>query len=92
MDDNPAILYFRRSGALYCVKAFAETVWLDRELSGDSLPYPRADHPVYDGLIWNFDAIDALVRFYEADAQIDAQTPASAAKSSRCKRVGRMSR
>ena len=91
-SDNPAILYFRRGGVLYRVKAFVETVWIERQLNGDNLPYSRADHPVFDGLIWNFDVIDALVKLYQADTKIDAAAPASAGKSSRCTRHGKMSR
>lgn len=91
MDEHEAVIYFRRGDVLYRVKAFEQTVWIERQLIGNT-PYPRAEHPVYDGLIWNFDAIDALVRLYEAEAEIDAQNLASAAKLSRCLRVRRMRR
>ena len=40
-SDNPAILYFRRGGVLYRVKAFVETVWIERQLNGDSIASRR---------------------------------------------------
>lgn len=92
MDDDPAVLYLRRDGVQYRIKAFPLTLWIERQPGGDNLPYFLSDHPVYDGSNWDFDAIDALVRLYKVDTQIDAQRPASGGKSSRCKRVGRMSR
>lgn len=88
MDEHEAVIYFRRGDVLYRVKAFEQTVWIERQLIGNT-PYARADHPVYDGLIWNFDAIDVLVRLYETEAQIDVQRAASATKLSRCLRVRR---
>lgn len=68
MDNpaDPAVLYFRRAGESYRVKAFDLTIWIERQPGGDNLPYARADHPVFDGQAWDFDALAALVDIYRA--------------------------
>lgn len=69
MNDpaDPAVLYFRRAGESYRVKVFDLTIWIERQPHGDNLPYERADHPVFDGQAWDFDALAALVDIYRAD-------------------------
>lgn len=89
MNDpaDPAVLYFRRAGESYRVKAFDLTIWIERQPGGDNLPYVRADHPVFDGQAWDFDALAALVDIYRAECGAALQQVASGQQQRRSGRA-----
>lgn len=86
--DDPAVLYFRRAGNAYRVKVFDSTVWIEAQPGGDNLPYERADHPVFDGQAWDFDALAVLVDIYRADIG-DGQQVRKSARERSCRRGDR---
>ena len=73
---QPAILHFRQHAETYRVSAFDKVVYVERQPGGDhpsygwNTPYSSADHPVFDGQTWDFDALATLISVYKDELKV----------------------
>jgi hypothetical protein len=77
IDDEPlTVLYLRFYGKQFRIKVWPETLGIERQPDGDNVFLNREEVPdadiAYEGRVWNFDALERLMKSYPFDSNEQA--------------------